>query len=375
MNLTNEQFAQLYISRCKGIGPINYHKLIARYGNAVATMNALPEFVQRRKSMALANKKDVAQEVAALEKLGGNFLFYGEANYPEALSHIIDAPIVLSVLGDISILSKTQVAIVGNRNASANGMRFTEQLAQNLTQENYTVTSGLARGIDAAAHKGALTASGQTIAVVAGGVDYIYPQEHEALYRQIIQNGAVISEMPLGMQPTNQHFPRRNRIVSGLCLGTVVVEAARKSGSLITANVALEQGRDVFAVPGHPLDPRSGGPNHLIQHGATLVQTAEDILASLPQQVSPPPVEEKPQADLFKTPVIVEEAPEPQAEADVDATIHNQIQNLLSATPTDVDSLMRRLSFSEHEVLTTLTEMDIMGEIGRTPAGAIYLKN
>jgi len=372
MNLTNEQFAQLYISRCKGIGPISYHKLIARYGNAVATMDALPEFVQRRKSMALANKKDVAQEVDALEKLGGNFLFYGEANYPEALSHIIDAPIVLSVLGDISILSKAQVAIVGNRNASANGMRFTEQLSQELTEENYTVTSGLARGIDAAAHKGALAASGQTIAVVAGGVDYIYPQEHEALYRQIIQNGAVISEMPLGMQPTNQHFPRRNRIVSGLCLGTVVVEAARKSGSLITANVALEQGRDVFAVPGHPLDPRSGGPNHLIQHGATLVQTAEDILASLPQQVSPPPVEEKPQADLFDNPVIVEEAPEPQAEADT--TIHHQIQNLLSATPTDVDSLMRRLSFSEHEVLTTLTEMDIMGEIGRTPAGAIYLK-
>jgi len=277
-----ERLARLRLARTENVGPVTFRQLIARFGSAGEALHALPALARRggrARPLRLCTPEAAERERDALAAAGGTLVFPEEADYPQALAILDHAPMVLSVLGDPGMLCRRSIAIVGARNASTSGRNFARRMAADLAAAGMTVVSGLARGIDTAAHEGAIDA---TVAVMAGGVDVVYPRENADLYRRIRDRGAVISEIPFGTQPQARHFPRRNRIISGLSIGVLVVEAALRSGSLITARLAGEQGRDVFAVPGSPLDPRCKGPNDLIRKGAKLTETAEDILSEFP---------------------------------------------------------------------------------------------
>ncbi|EME68812.1 Rossmann fold nucleotide-binding protein [Paramagnetospirillum caucaseum] len=273
-----ERFDWLRLIRSENVGPRTFARLLDRYGSAAAALDALPDLARRggaRRPIRICPKADAEREMQATERLGARLLGLAEPDYPSWLAALDDAPPLLCVQGDTSVLARPMVAMVGARNASLNGRNFARRLAADLGRAGYVVASGMARGIDTAAHQGAL-ASG-TVAVLAGGTDVVYPPENSDLWREISLAGAVVSEMPVGTQPQASHFPRRNRIISGLSLGVVVVEANARSGSLITARFAADQGREVFAVPGSPLDPRAAGPNDLLRHGATLTESAADV--------------------------------------------------------------------------------------------------
>lgn len=275
-----ERRDRLRLIRTDTVGPITWHELMAHYGSAADALDGLADMAGRagKRNIRVPGTAEIEDELAQIDRLGAILITFGEPAYPVSLAQIDDAPPALCVRGNPEILQLPGVGIVGARNASANGRRIAETIAGDLAAGEVSIVSGLARGIDTAAHNGALTAQGNTVAVMAGGVDVVYPPENECLYRRIIETGAAVSEMPPGLTPKSRHFPRRNRIVSGLSLGVVIVEAAQRSGSLITARMAGEQGRDVLAIPGSPLDPRSYGANRLIREGATLVRNAEDIL-------------------------------------------------------------------------------------------------
>ncbi len=278
----NEKLNWLRLSRTENVGPITFYKLIDRYGSAAAALEALPDLAKkggRKKPLTAPPINVIEKEYSKLQKIGGDLVCANEAAYPLALASTDDAPPVLSYLGHIDMVKPPCLGIVGARNSSLNGRKFTQKLARELGEAGQIIVSGLARGIDTAAHEGALKTG--TIAVVAGGIDVVYPRENQKLYEEIIDHGLILAESPLGMQPIARHFPKRNRIVSGLSAGIIVMEATVKSGSLITARMAAEQGRDVYAVPGYPLDPRAQGPNKLIQDGAVLVQNSRDILDKL----------------------------------------------------------------------------------------------
>ena len=278
-----ERLARLRLIRTENVGPITFRDLLNRYGSAGAAIDALPELARRggrRRPLKVLGKAEAEREIAHNADFGAEVLVIGDDAYPTALAAIEDAPPAVSVLGDITLLSSRSLAMVGARNASMNGRRFGGQLAREIGGYGYTIVSGLARGIDGAAHSGDLESG--TVAVVAGGIDVIYPPEHADLYDAIREQGAIIAEPPIGTTPQARHFPSRNRVISGLSLGVLIVEAAKRSGSLITARRALEQGREVFAIPGSPLDARSDGTNRLIQEGAAhLVQSADDIIRVL----------------------------------------------------------------------------------------------
>ncbi|MFM2130131.1 MAG: hypothetical protein RL477_1677, partial [Pseudomonadota bacterium] len=251
-----ERLDRLRLIRSEHVGPVTFRQLLARFGSAGAALEALPDLARRgglRRIIKVCPRTAAEREIGELDRAGGRLIALGEADYPAPLAAVADAPAVLSVLGHPHLLARPTVAVVGARNASANGIRFAEKLARDLGRADFVVASGLARGLDAAAHRGAL--AGGTVAVMAGGVVVIYPRENERLYRDIAAQGALISEQPWGQQPTARHFPHRNRVVSGLALAVVVVEATLRSGSLITARLAGEQGREVLAVPGSPMDP------------------------------------------------------------------------------------------------------------------------
>ena len=278
---------RLRLARTEGVGPVAYRRLLARYGSAAAALDALPGLARaggRPSPQAVPSPDDAMRELRGFAKLGARMLFAGEPDYPPLLALLDDAPAAIAVLGDPALLANRAIALVGGRNASANGQRMAENLAAELAR-SLVVVSGLARGIDAAAHAGAMQ-TGRTIAAVAGGLDMPYPPEHADLQRRIAESGAVVTEAPLGTAPQARHFPRRNRIIAGLALGVVVIEAALRSGSLITARLAQEAGRELFAVPGSPLDPRSRGANDLIRQGAHLTETAQDVLDNLPDHPS-----------------------------------------------------------------------------------------
>lgn len=285
-----------------------------------------------------------------------------EPDYPVALAAISDPPPVISVLGHGHVMNRDTVAIVGARNASAVGGRFARELAAELGAEGYTIASGLARGIDTQAHVGALPTG--TVAVVAGGVDVIYPPDNAELYRQIAEAGAVISEQPLGMEPRGRHFPRRNRIISGLAFGLVVVEASLRSGSLITARLAGEQGREVFAVPGSPLDPRHRGTNNLIRQGAVLTESARDVVEALRGMTRP---------KLDEPPI--------RAPADMpgggggEISLENRqiVIDLLGPSPVAVDEIIRQCQLTPTEVLTVLLELELAGHLARHSGGAVSI--
>ena len=298
--------------------------------------------------------------------LGGCLIALCEPGYPEALAAIHDPPPVLSVLGDPALLARPSVAIVGARNASAAGRRLTRELAAGIGRDGFTIISGLARGIDTAAHEGALDApDASTVAVIAGGIDVIYPKENQSLYERIVERGAVISEQRLGTQPTARHFPPRNRLVSGLSLGTLVVEAALRSGSLITARMALEQGREVFAIPGSPLDPRHKGTNALIRDGALLTETANDVTGHLMAVVPP-------RFDDATGPLEIVQAIDSISENSPDSA-RLKIEDLLGPVAVSVDELLRECQLSPAVVLTVLLEMELAGRLERHPGNRVSL--
>ncbi len=366
-----ERLERLRLARTENIGPVTYRQLIARYGSAAAALDALPGLARRGgRSRALRIcPRDVAErERDALARLGGTLIFPGEAAYPEALAILDHAPMVLSVLGNPALLPRRAVAIVGARNASTGGRRFAQKIAADIAAAGLVVVSGLARGIDAAAHSGAVDA---TVAVVAGGVDVVYPRENATLYADIRAKGAIVSEMPLGVQPQARHFPRRNRIISGLSLGVLVVEAALRSGSLITARLAAEQGRDVFAVPGSPLDPRCRGPNDLIRKGARLTESAEDILEELPAAA--------PHRPLFPTipelpmtmPDDDDTGPDDGGPDDLPAGLADRILGLLGPARASVDDIIRETAEPAGLVRGALLELELAGRIERQPGDAV----
>jgi DNA processing protein len=274
----DERIAWLRLIRSENVGPVTFRELIRHFGSATAAIEGLPELAARSgRRVSVASRADAEREMAQLAKLGGRFLAIGEPDYPAWLRAIDAAPPLISIRGSVDVLARPMIAIVGARNASVVGCRMAQKLARDLCDSGFVIVSGLARGIDAAAHDAAL--DGGTVAVFAGGLDRLYPPENAALADRILDaGGAHVSEMPLGWEPRARDFPRRNRLVSGMASGTVIVEAAQRSGSLITARLAGEQGRAVFAVPGSPLDPRAAGANALIKQGAHLVTEAADVV-------------------------------------------------------------------------------------------------
>ncbi len=355
-----ERLAWLRLIRSENVGPITFRGLIARFGDAVEALEALPELARRggrARRIRIASDEEAERELEALAAAGGRYLALAEPGYPPALAALDDAPPLIAVKGEAALLNRKAVAMVGARNASANGRRLARDLARELGAAGYLVVSGLARGIDAAAHQGALESG--TAAVVAGGIDVAYPPENEALQAEIAERGVLVSEMPPGLSPQARHFPRRNRLVSGLSLGVLVVEAARRSGSLITARMALEQGREVFAVPGSPLDPRARGCNHLLRQNATLVESADDVLEVLEGMIRPPDL--PPAVSGFETPA------GPAAAETGGAEARDQIAELLGPVPVAVDELVRQCHLSPALVATVLLELELAGRAERHP--------
>ena len=355
------------MARTETIGPVTFYALLRRFGSARAAIDAVPRL--GRRDVAPAPRAIAERELAALERIGARLVCWGEPLYPGALAAVEDAPPVLALRGRAELLTAPIVAVVGARNASANGRRLAQDIAAGLGEEGIVVASGMARGIDAAAHAGALATG--SVAVVAGGVDVVYPEENRGLYQALASDGAIVAELPLGTEPQARHFPRRNRIISGMSLGVVVVEAAAKSGSLITARFALEQGREVFAVPGSPLDPRCRGGNDLLRNGATLTENAADIVTQLGPLLRGAPLRppSRPAAvrELSLVPPLVAAPPAP---AEGDAAL-DAILEILSPTPVAVDELVRQCQLSAAAVATLLLELELAGRIERHPGNLV----
>lgn len=362
---TSERLAYLRLIRSENVGPVTFHQLLGRYGTGEAALAALPELARRggRRRVIVCSEATAKQELQQVHDLGAELLTTKDPGYPSALAALPDAPPVLITLGRQELLGQKSLGIVGARNASANGRRLAQQIAADLGAQGFIVASGLARGIDAAAHRGAIESG--TIAVVAGGVDVIYPQENTKLYEEIKERGLVISEMPVGTVPQARHFPRRNRLISGIAQGTLVVEAAKRSGSLITVRFALEQGREVFAIPGSPLDPRARGCNELIRQGAILVESAADIIDAL----------EGPFQSRISRQRMAETS-DKQAELP-DLTMiaagHRVITELLGPTPVAVDELVRQCQLSPAVVHSVLLELELAGRTDRHPGNRVAL--
>jgi len=361
-----ERLEWLRLIRTENVGPVTFRDLLRRFGSASAALEALPELSRRggrARALRPTARAAAERERDALARLPARLIAWCEPDYPDALAAIEDAPPLLSVRGHAHLLGRPTVGIVGARNASANGRRLAGRLAAELGAEGLVVASGLARGIDAAAHAGALATG--TAAALAGGVDVVYPPENEALQGEIAQQGALIAESALGTRPTARHFPRRNRLIAGLALGIVVVEAAPRSGSLITARMAGDYGREVFAVPGSPLDPRAQGCNELIRNGATLVQSARDVIEGLP---GAPPMAD-PARGRYSGPAA---GPEPDPATLAEA--RRIVEERLSPTPTPVDELIRDCQLSLPVVLTVLLELELAGRIERHPGNSVSLQ-
>jgi DNA processing protein len=356
-----DQFDRLRLIRSPNIGPVTYRQLLSRFGSATAAIAALPDLVTRGggNKATLADPRAIEKEMIATRALGARYLFIDDTDYPELLTHLDNAPPVFIYRGNLGLLSRNPVAMVGARNASAGACRFARTLAYELGQAGLAVASGLARGIDTAAHAGSIDSG--TIAVIAGGIDIAYPPENRELQDAIAERGLLIAEMPPGTEPRARHFPYRNRIIAGLSLGTVVVEAAPKSGSLITARLAAEAGREVMAIPGSPLDPRSHGCNQLIREGATLVQNAAEIAELLR------PMDFR--ATRRPAPVLSQVATiDDGGEADRRAVV-----DLMGMTYVSVDELVRQSGASQSVTQMVLLELELAGKLERGAGGKVRL--
>jgi DNA processing protein len=374
----------LRLCRTETIGPISFYAMLRRFGSARAALDVLPRLARRGEratTVTPVTRAEAEAELAALHRAGARLVCWGEPDYPSALAAIEDAPPILTVLGQTELLQRPMIAVVGARNASANGRRLARDLAAELGLGGLVVVSGLARGIDAASHLGALETG--SVAAVAGGADVVYPAENRGLYDALARRGAIVAELPLGTEPQARHFPRRNRIISGMALGVVVVEAAAHSGSLITARFALEQGREVFAVPGSPLDPRARGCNDLLRHGAILTENAADVLSQLGAQLSGvEPLRPVPAVSIptIPTPIPSRVArpgwePSPNVpDLTGDEGELELILERLGPTPVAVDELVRQCQMSAAAVATLLLELELVGRVERHPGNLVSLR-
>ncbi len=369
----SEDLDRIRLARTEGVGPVTYRRLLRTYGSAAACLDALPGLARaggRETGPTIPGRDKAERELEQAGRARAALLFVDTPDYPKLLGLLEDAPPVLCVQGRPDVLDMRAVAMVGSRNASANGQRLAEAMAEDLAAAGLVVVSGLARGIDAASHEGALRA-GLTVACVAGGIDVPYPPEHADLQARIARAGAVVAEAPPGTAPQARHFPRRNRIIAGLSLATVVVEAALRSGSLITARHAQEAGREVFAVPGSPLDPRSRGANDLIRQGALLAETAADVLADLPGH---------PGEGLGRGPQfshrrgVREDPPEPPEDPTASGRAREQVVALLGASPTPVDDLIRRSRLAPGTVMAVLLMLEVAGRAEMQPGNMVALR-
>jgi DNA processing protein len=359
----SERLAWLRLIRSDNVGPVTFRALLARFRSAEAALMALPALAKKggRRDFKVYPQGEAERELDALEAFGARLLCSCEADYPPLLAELEDAPPVLALKGHAHLAAKRTLGIVGARNASANGAAFARRIAAELGRHGLVVVSGLARGIDGAAHQGALSSG--TIAVVAGGIDVIYPPENRELHQRIAAEGAVVAEAPFGAEPMARSFVIRNRIISGLSLGVLVIEAGAKSGSLHTARFAAEQGRDVMAVPGSPMDPRAKGSNGLLREGAALIETAEDVLEALGRRR---PLGEPAGRDLST------QAIEQPSESDVDAA-RLRVLGKLSPEPVEVDELLRQCQIGAPVVQTVLLELELAGRVRRHTGARVSL--
>lgn len=361
-------FDVLRLIRTLNVGPITFFQLMQRFGTAGAALDALPDLSLRggrRSALRPCPAELAAREMEAVEQFGARMILYGAPDYPKLLQALVDAPPILTITGNAQLWQQhDSIAMVGSRNASANGCQFAQKLARELGESGLTVASGLARGIDSFVHKGSL-ASG-TVGVIAGGIDNIYPPENASLYQQIRETGCIISEQPFGALPYSGSFPGRNRIIAGMSLGVVVVEASPKSGSLITARFASENNREVFAVPGSPLDPRSKGCNQLIRQGAALAESAGDVLAGISHLrgrllKEPPPA-------VYKEIASNTQAYEGELEA-----VRDRIVSKLGITPVAVDLLIEQCDAPAQAVAMVLLELELAGRLRRDAGNKVCL--
>ena len=358
--MADPRIARLRLIRTPTIGPVTYRQLLARFGSAERAIEALPDLAARGggKPPRIAETGAVEREIARVEKLGARYLFIDDMDYPPLLAELDNAPAAMTIRGDTALFARTSVAMVGARNASAAACRFARGLAVELGREGVVIVSGLARGLDTAAHQGSLATG--TIGVIASGIDIAFPPENRALQDQVAERGLLIAEQPPGSEPLARNFPHRNRVIAGLSTGTVVVEAAPRSGSLITARLAAEAGRDVMAVPGSPLEPRAQGCNLLIREGATLVQSAADILETIrpidPRMVRAPasPFDGRPGGEP-------------------DDVERRALIGLLGPVPVTIDELIRQSGLPPATVALVLLELELAGRIERHAGGRVSL--
>ncbi len=360
-----ERIAWLRLSRTEGIGPQTFHKLISRYKTATKALEVLPALLNKggaKRGLSVYSEELALKELAATSAAGARLVCACESGYPQLLRNSDGAPPLLCLSGNSDLLQKTSVGIVGARTASASGRKMARVLAHGLAEAGFLITSGLARGIDTAAHEAATPA--HTAAIIAGGIDHIYPPENAALQKAIATEGLLITEMPIGTAPRAEHFPRRNRIISGMSSAIIIVEAALRSGSLITARFANEQNREVFAVPGSPLDPRCEGTNKLIREGANILTSVNDVLDFLNREQTPL------QSQLF------ERNPAPLLPPDLDAddAARREVQSLLSVNAVDIDDLIREANCTPETVMAVLLELEVAGRLVRSAGGMVALK-
>ena len=352
----------LRLARSENVGPRTFRELINLYRSAAAALEALPDLSRRggARTIRIATLAEVEAEMARAAALGVRFVALGESDYPDRLRRIASAPPLIALRGDATCLTRPMVGLVGSRNASIAGIKMAAILARGLGEAGMTTVSGLARGIDTAAHEASLATG--TVAVLAGGHDRIYPAENEPLLMRLLASGVALGEMPMGHEPRARDFPRRNRLIAGLALGVIVVEAAERSGSLITARMALEENREVFAVPGSPLDPRAEGANRLLKQGATLVTGIDDVLAVLM------PILERP-AD----PAELEEDDTRLQAADPGDDGRSRILALLGPVPVTIDDVVRASGLSVAAVRVALLELELAGRLQRDAGGSVSL--
>ncbi len=371
--MDQERFDRLRLIRTHRVGPVSYRQLLHRFGTAGDALKALPDLARRGGGKAIAPPpiSQIEAEVRAATAMGARFVMLSDAEYPAALAVIENGPVLLCVRGQkLDLWQRTCIAMVGARNASAAAMKLGRIVAQELAEAGYPVVSGLARGIDTAAHQGAL--AGGTIAVIAGGIDNIYPPENAALQDKIAEQGLLVSEMPFGTEPRARHFPHRNRIIAGLALGTLVVEAAPKSGSLITARLAGEAGREVMALPGSPLDSRSQGCNMLIREGATLVQSAQDIIEAVTPMIELDFASARFSEDALS---YIQQAPidAPADLTQASAAEVSALDRLLSGNFITVDELIRQSGLSAQNLQMQLLELELAGRLERGAGAKVRL--
>lgn len=372
MEESQEAFDRLRLIRSENIGPVTYRQLIRRFGSAARALEAIPDLAARGggRSPRIADERQIASEIKAIQGIGAGLLFIDDTEYPALLTGLGNPPPILLWQGRLELMRQPMVAMVGARNASAAACRFARDLANSLAEAGVSVVSGLAKGIDTAAHQGSLKKA--TIAVIAGGLDVFYPPENEEIQRRIAEHGLLLAEQPPGTEPRARHFPYRNRIIAGLARGTVVIEAAPRSGSLITARLAAEAGRQVMAVPGSPLDPRSRGCNMLIREGATLIQSVDDILEMI--------LHFDDRAELatrghelraVRDNAIIHEA----GQTDIHSSERAPVADLLSITPVTVDELVRQSGLAAPSVQLALLELELAGRLTRHAGARVSLLN